>query len=271
VTVDSPAPHPRWTELVALRGALRSQIAACLADLHALEDSRPVVLGEYSAAFGERLLTLSSLEIDTARLKREIELVQAALNASQEVDYDEVDQTLQREFAEWQDRLTAQAEEMTRHRGVLDNLLDPAKATDMRRLYRTLVRRLHPDLNPEQAPARRELWHRTLKANEQRDLAELGALELLTRDDESPEAAQTPAGIDTLEAFQQEVDSLRSRHEDLLTKLDAQRHQWPFDQLAILRDPGAVAARQAELDQRIAAAVALRGERRQWLDQLIGR
>lgn len=265
---DSPAAHPRWTELVALRGALRSQIAACIADLQALDDSRAVVLGQYAAAFGERMLTLSRLEIEAARLKREIDLVQAALNAGRDVDYDEVDRTLEREFAEWQQRLSTEAEELDRRRRVLDHLVDPAKATDLRRLYRTLVRRLHPDLNPDLPPARQELWHRTLKANDHCDLDELAALELLTREDDG--ADDPPPDVDSLEAFEQEVGSLRRRHDELLAKLNAQRSQWPFDQMPLLADADAVAARQAELDQRIAAADALRAERRQWLDQLIG-
>lgn len=61
VPPELPAIHPRWAELAALRDALLGQIASSLAELHELDDALGVVLGQYSAAFGERLLRLSRL------------------------------------------------------------------------------------------------------------------------------------------------------------------------------------------------------------------
>lgn len=258
-----PTAHPEWNDLSLQRDAFQQQIAAVLTDLHALDDSREVVIARYAAAFGERLKALHGLEIEAARLKREIEMVQAALNSGTEVDYGKLQETLEAEFAEWQAKLDAEALELAKHRATLDNLLDPATARELRSLYRTLVRRLHPDLNPEQSASSAELWHRVNTAYDLRDLDELKALEILTRD------AGKSSTADSMESLRALVEKLRLQLDRLLRSLADRRKSWPFDQIEALDDETVVAERQRMLDARIRAAEALRYERKQWLDILL--
>lgn len=259
----SPIPHPEWNELLEKREAFRSQIAAVLTDLHSLADTKDVIIGRYAAEFSNRLDRLNRAEIDAARLKREIELVQAAINSGQEVDYEEIHAILEAEFAEWQARIDSEIDELINCWGMLEFVLDPAKTRALRRIYRTLARRLHPDLNPEQSPARAELWHRVTAAYQLQDLEELEALELLTRDADS---TPTP---DSIEALQETLQKLRDQLDLLLIRFGKHRKEWPFDQLPLLDDPAAVTARQAELDERIAAAEVVRDERQHWLNQIL--
>jgi hypothetical protein len=259
----SPIAHPEWNEMLEKQDAFRSQIAAVLTDLHALEDSRAVVIGRYAADFGEQLNRLHQAEIDAARLKREIELVQAAVNSGRDVDYEEIHAILEAEFAEWQARIGEEFDDFVHHWSMLPYMLDPATTRALRRIYRTLARRLHPDLNPLQSPARAEMWHRVAAAYTMRDLAELEALELLTRD---ADAAPPP---DSVEALHETLEKLRDQLDLLLVRFGKHRMEWPFDQLPLLDDPGAVAARQAELEARITTAESVRDERKQWLNQLL--
>ena len=258
-----PTAHPEWNDLLQKRDAFQSQIAAVISDLHSLDDSRTVVLGRYAAAFGERLKNLHSLEIEAARLKREIELVQAAFNSGRELDYVKIQETLDAEFAEWQAKLDAEALELAKHRGVLDGLLDPETTRALRNLYRTLARRLHPDINPGQSTASAELWHRVNAAYDLRDLDELKAIEILTRDSDTLPAPESMESLHVL------VEKLRHQLDRLLHTLASRRKEWPFDQLETLDDDAATAARQMELDERIRIAEALRDERKQWLNQLL--
>jgi len=255
--------HPEWNDLLQKRDAFQSQVAAVLTELHTLDDSRSVVLGRYAAAFGDLLKTLHSLEIEAARLKREIELVQVAINSGREIDYRNIQQTLDTEFAEWQAKLDAEAHELAKHRGAIDNLLDPETARELRKLYRTLARRLHPDINPGQTAAAAELWHRVNAAYNLRELDELKALEILTR---GAQPASTP---DSMETLRRMLDKLREQLDRLLAALASRRKAWPFDQIETLDDDTATAARQAELGERIRAAMTLRDERKLWLNQLL--
>ena len=259
----SPIPHPEWRILRQKSEALKSQIAAVLTDLHSLHDARPVVLGRYAEAFADRLFRLHELEIEAARLKREAELVQACINSGREIDYEEIQAILDAEFAEWQARLEAEIDDLTHHWGMLQYLLDAKIARSLRACFRVLARRLHPDLHPAQPAADAELWHRVLAAYKAQDVDELEALELVTR------AAMEPDPVDSMEALRESLLRFRTQLDRLLVTHAARRKEWPFDQLPLLDNPTALAARQAELDERIATTGALRNERSHWLNQLL--
>jgi hypothetical protein len=259
----SPIPHPEWRVLQQESEALQSQIAAVLTDLHSLHDARPVVIGRYAAAFADRLFRLHELEIGAARLKREAELVQACINTGREIDYEEIQAILDAEFAEWQARLEAEIDDLTHHRGMLQYLLDVKIARRLRSCFRVLARRLHPDLHPVQTNTDVELWHRVLAAYKAQDVDELEALELVTRDSRQPDTA------DSMEALRESVLRFRKQLDRLLESHAKRRKEWPFNQLPLLEDPAAVAARQAELDERITTGEALRDERSHWLNQLL--
>jgi len=258
-----PIQHPEWDDLLKKRDALHSQIAAVLTDIHSLADFGPVVIGRYAAAFGDRMTRLHAAEIDAARLKREIELVQMAINSGRELDYENIQATLDAEFAEWQAKLKVEADNLTSHQALLNNLVDPKTVQALRERFRILARRLHPDLNPSQSQAEAELWHRVTAAYEAIDIEELNALEILTRDAGSD---PVPDSLETLRAM---LKKLRDQLDHLLISLAARRDEWPFDQLPTLDDTAATAARQAELDARIVSAEAAHDERKHWLNQLL--
>ena len=87
----SLAPQPNlngleWNELLKKGEALHSQIASVVTDIHSQVDTQSITIGRYAAAFSTRLIRLHGAEIEAARLKREIELVPAAINSGSEVD-----------------------------------------------------------------------------------------------------------------------------------------------------------------------------------------
>lgn len=78
----------------------------------------------------------------------------------------------------------------------LKSLLSPEDSAQFKKTYHTLVKRLHPDLNPTQPVEHASLWD---QASERSDIATLQSLELLT---ESARPADTAAAsaLDTLRA-----------------------------------------------------------------------
>lgn len=261
--MEEMVPHPDWQALCDRRDALVAQIATVITDLHGLEDSRSMVLGRYAAAFGPRLTALHALEIEAARLKREIELIQAAVNSGAEINFEDIQATMEEEFAAWQAKLEAEAAGLAAQQAVLAHLMDPELCQAMKEKFRTLVRRLHPDLHPGQSDADAALWHRVAAAYENSDWEELTALEIITSD-------ATPfTSRDSIQSLREHVAKLRAQLDQLLLTLEARGREWPFDQIPLLEDPEATSARQSELDARITATTLLRDQRKQWLSALL--
>lgn len=261
--MEEITPHPDWQALGKQREALLSQIAGLITELHAMDDARPVILGRYAAAFGSRLTRLHALEIEAARLKREIELIQAAINSGSEIDFERIQSILEEEFAAWQAKLEEEAALLASQEGVLAHLQSPETTRLLRDKFRILARRLHPDLHPGQSAADAALWHRVTAAYNRSDLDELSTLEIIT-------AGKTDAPVaDSLESLRDSVAALRARMDQLLLSLDRRAKEWPFDQLAVLDDRYALAARQNDLDKRVADATMARDQRKNWLSTLL--
>ncbi len=258
-----PSPHPEWSRLTQKHQAITTQITAVITDAHALADTIPLVLGRYATAFGDRLVRLQAIEIDASRCKREIALLQASINKGEQWDYASIQETLDAEFSEWQKKLEIEAENFKRQQGILNHLLDPGTTKLLRDKFRLLARRLHPDLHPTQTPAEEELWHRVACAYESQNLEELDAIEIITREQNYD---VLPSSLD---AMYEILQRLEMKLNTLLTNLSRRRKAWPLDQLPLLDDPEATAAKQKELEERIAVLTTLRDQRRVHLNQLL--
>jgi hypothetical protein len=79
----------------------------------------------------------------------------------------------------------------------------------LKEVYRYLVRKLHPDINPDTTPRKTELWHQVQKAYESQDLERLETLtalsEMLDKTWEKVESISTVKGLfkDLLSALKQ--------------------------------------------------------------------
>lgn len=245
--------------------ALLSEIASVITEAHELADSIPVVLARYAAAFGDRLVKLQALEIDAARCKREIELLQSAINHGDNWDYASIQEKLDGEFRDWQEKLDKEAKQFQQQQGLLNHLLDAETSRALRDKFRILARRLHPDLHPQQTPAEEELWHRVATAYEQQNLEELDAIEVITREQTQDDLSGTS------DEMSEKLQRLETKLRTLLTNLSNRRKAWPLDQLPLLDDAQATAAKQKELEERIAALTLMRDQRRDYLNRLLAR
>ncbi len=257
-------PHPEWGKMIEKHEALVSQIASVIAEAHALADSIPVVLARYARAFGDRLVKLQELEIETARCKREIELLQSVINHGGNWDYASIQEKVDAEFYEWQEKLDREAKQFQEQQGLLHHLLDEETTRALRDQFRVLARRLHPDLHPQQTPAEAELWHRVSAAYDQQNLEELEAIEVITREQTRDDLPRS------LDDMSETVQRLETKLKSLLTNLSHRRKSWPLDQLIILDSQEATAKKQKDLEARMEELTLLRDQRRSYLDHLLG-
>lgn len=245
---SAPIPHPEHGRLAAEHALLRDELARLLAEAHDLEHIvKPNLLALYQTKIGAWELRQLEAEFETARLRRKLELVQAALNCGAPPDLPAIEVALAFEEMAWRKRLEEAAEAIRIAECRLECLLSPEDDRALKKCYRALVKALHPDLNPALPEDQRLLWPRVQAAYAVGDIGELRALVLLV---EQP--GETAPASATIEQLLQEGETLRRQIARVLADLERIRSQPPFPLREQLADGAWVEARRLEIERRIA-------------------
>ncbi len=195
-----------------------------------------------------------ALKVEVMRLKRKHQLIQAAINRGERPDVELIEQVLNIEFEEYQQQIEAQAENLKAARQFLEApLLSEDETADMKRIYRLLVKRLHPDWNPDLSEERKELFIRAQAAFKSCDVQELRNILLMLEADE-PFQIKAETIDDDIARLERSLENLRER----VKKLEA---TFPFDHRDKLADEKWVEQKQNEIKESIAT---LTKEKRQW-------
>ena len=107
------------------------------------------------------------LRCEILRLKRKIELIQSRINRREAIDMDSIELELDELFYEYQEELNRRMHQVTdswerkgQERLSKDNL------KEFKSLYRSIVKALHPDLNPGRSENQDKLFYRAVEAYE---------------------------------------------------------------------------------------------------------
>jgi len=195
-----------------------------------------------------------ALKVDVMRLKRKHQLVQSALNRGEIPDMELVEQTVAGEFDEYKQQIEAHAESLRDAKAILTApLLSEDDAADMKRIYRLLVKRLHPDWNPDLSDEKKDLFVRAQAAYKSCDVQELRNI-LLRLEAEEPVRIKVETIDDDIARLERSLSDLRKRIEEL-------EKTFPFDHRNLLYDKDWVQNKQEEIRTSISS---LQEEKQMW-------
>lgn len=162
------------------------QVRCRLVELHAQFDDirlrlKPAVEMEYALKIGVWETECAKADLCARRLKRMCELAQTRVNHGQSIDWDAIDLHLDAELEEWIAGVNACVASLQAHmdQRATMGFLSAADAHELKMLHRKLVKRLHPDLNPDNPEAHR-YFALVQAAYENGDLAFLRSLDVAT-------------------------------------------------------------------------------------------
>lgn len=116
---------------------------------------------EYTLVFGGLEYQIYKASCDYLRLRRKKELIQAKKNRRERIDLKAVEARLDEEFRDYKKKLDEKMAEVNRAlKASAMEFLSEEETMAIKKLYKQLVKRLHPDLNPSATEAEIELFHR---------------------------------------------------------------------------------------------------------------
>ena len=197
----------------------------------------------------EYMLKLGSLEYKAyeaqcaaLRLKRKIELIQARKNRQEVINLTVIDKTLDEEFLEYEKKLNEQVEKMNE---ALEHskgeYLSEEDNKELKKLYRKIVKVLHPDINPEVTAAQIKMLDNAMNAYKNGDLKSLRIIDEMVGDHKLPEKHQD--ALTQLKEEKERLDKMVATIQECITKI---KSDYPYNVKDILEDEKKVEQKKAE-------------------------
>lgn len=132
---------------------------------------------DYTLVFGSLEYKLYEAYCEYLRLRRKRDLIQAKVNRGEKPDMEAIESRLDEEFCDYKRRLEEQMEEINEaiEKSKL-KLLPEEEQKELKTLYKAIVKRLHPDLNPSITEGEKELFY---NATESYKLGDLNTLRII--------------------------------------------------------------------------------------------
>lgn len=180
------------------------------------------------------------LAVEVRALKLKTELAQAAINRNETPDADYIARRVDRQMADYYKSVAQQADAIRLAQQV--ETISSNDVAEMHQLFRLVVKRLHPDLHPDQPEKMADLFLQGQTAYRTHNLALLREivmrLDLDGDIDSLLSRRETPK--ETLVRLRRQVDSIRNE----IARLNA---SFPFNLRSSLLDPTWVRQQQTEL------------------------
>lgn len=203
---------------------------------------------EYMSKVGILEYKLFEFQCKILRLKRKIELYQMKINRQEIPDEKEIEEKLAIEYTEYEEKIKKIYNDiqdaLNRKTG---KILSEEDSKELKRIYRKLIKKFHPDLSREDDDKNKKLLLQVTYAYENGDLETLKNLELLTEEiiekeydniGEMKEAKQTKAKYEVL-------------INKLLEEIKTIKESYPYNKKEFIKSEVLIKKRKDELNSEI--------------------
>ena len=211
-----------------------------------LNTVKPNLEAEYQKKIGYKELEHMETEITARRYKRQIELIRAAVNRQESIKEKEVNKQLDNEFQEWYKKIKKQYQKVKEAENRLNSFMSDDENEEFKKLYRQLVFKLHPDLNPNQTKDEENLWHRVQLTYKSGDLEEMRSLMIILEAQDS--AVELPSSKDILK---KRKTKLTKQIQKIISNMSELEQTFPFNIVGKLADKAWVNTKVKEIQKQI--------------------
>ena len=202
---------------------------------------------KYMLELGSLEYCLYQSECIIMRLKRKVELIQMRINRQEKIDVSAIDKLLDEQFREYQQKLEEKIKKMNeaieRDNG---EVLTEQQAKELKKLYRAIVKALHPDLNPNVTKQQIKLFQNAVTAYKNGDLQTLRIINEMISNNHSEDD-----NTDNIEKMRNELIRLDRMISSINGDIEKIKSEYPYTMKDILFDKEQLNQRKQELKDNI--------------------
>lgn len=238
--------EPDRKELYFLYSQLKSEFSELFAlKSKMLHHDESVLTALYLEKVGAKLYEIYRLKVELSRLKLRVSLMQAYVNRNEYPDLDEIEKTVLTEFLSYQQKIEEDSQRLAAAKELLKgSFLSEEESKQIKEIYYSIVKRLHPDINPGYSDEMKELFIKAQLAYELSDLPTLKEIFLMLN------VRDYHSGVITYD-LEQMVSRLQENVNKLKQQIDQLNERFPFIHKENLFDKEWIMAQQESADTEI--------------------
>ncbi len=196
----------------------------------------------YVREFGDLILEVFQLKLESIRKKKTIEYCQVFANRGESVDQNALQAYLAKELAEYKEQLEGMIKDNEAAKN--SSKVTEADMLKIKRIYHHLVKKIHPDINPvtNENEELKGLWQRMIVAYNCNDLKEMEETEVLVN------ALLDKLDLGTIDVTIPDIDE---KIAELEVEIERITTTDPYQYKRILEDPDAVSQKKEDLRREI--------------------
>lgn len=202
---------------------------------------------KYMLELGSLEYCLYQSECIIMRLKRKVELIQMRINRQEKIDVSAIDKLLDEQFREYQKKLEEKIKKMNeaieRDNG---EVLTEQQVKELKKLYRAIVKALHPDLNPSVTKQQIKLFQNAVTAYKNGDLQTLRIINEMISNNHSEDD-----NTDNIEKMRDELIRLDRMISSINGDVEKIKSEYPYTMKDILFGKEQLNQRKQELKDNI--------------------
>lgn len=207
----------------------------------------PSIESDYMLKIGTLEYKAFEFQCKILRIKRKIELIQQKFNRQEAVILPLIEEQLDKEYAEYEVKLKEKLNSLNDAIAYSQGKeLSAEDVKELKRIYRKIVKRLHPDMNPDITETEHKLFLNAVAAYKNGDLKTLKSLEILL-----DEISDEIEDYSSIEYLKDKREALKKHIDSLLSYIEKIKKSFPYNQKEFLQDDEKVAKKQAEINNII--------------------
>jgi hypothetical protein len=180
------------------------------------------------------------------KTRRKIALLRSNIDKGEPMYEDATNYKVELEFREWDSRLAHEVSQIERAKARFSSLTPIEDENEVRVIFRTLCRKLNPEINPDQSEEAKSFWPSVHSAYTGGDLFHLKALLLMS--DDYPDSYDLPCNIG---AMRKNRAALKEKISEMRAQLQNAKSHPAFEWLSLLKDGERLVVEQNRLRDEI--------------------